>query len=50
MKKWNSFILSLAGALLAFAPIMPLNGCGFWFLGESQLPKKLLMQKEGKLD
>jgi hypothetical protein len=50
MKKWNIFILGFAAGLLAFAPIMPLNGCGWWFVGEPQLPKKLLIQKESKLD
>ena len=41
MKKWNLFIFGIAAALLAYAPIVPTNSCGFLWVGEPELPKKL---------
>jgi hypothetical protein len=48
MKNWKRFIPTVATMLLAVSPIVAFNSCGFWFVGEPQLPKNILMQKEGK--
>ena len=41
MQKKN-LINSIAAMLIAFAPIIPFQGCGIWLIGEPKLPKSML--------